>query len=70
MPDLQLRDVPAEVIERLTRLAEREHASVDAVAIGALSAVGQCGGNSKLLAVLPDTGIALDEIVDAVRAGR
>lgn len=70
MPTLYLRNVPAEVIERLTRLAEREHASVSAVAIRELADVSRRADNPRLLAALPDTGIPLDEIVTAVDAGR
>ncbi|MGY2079883.1 hypothetical protein [Modestobacter sp. SYSU DS0657] len=70
MPDLYLRDVPAEVIGRLTRLAEREHASVSAVAIRELADVNRRADDPTLLAALPDRGIAVDEIVDAVDAGR
>jgi hypothetical protein len=70
MPTLYLRNVPAEVIERLTRLAEREHTSVSAVAVRELSDVSRRADNPALLAALPDTGVGLDDIVDAVDAGR
>ncbi|OMQ16328.1 antitoxin [Modestobacter sp. VKM Ac-2676] len=70
MPTLYLRNVPAEVIERLTRLAEREHASVSAVAIRELSDVSRRADNPTRLAALPDTDIGLDEVVDAVNEGR
>ncbi|MQA35134.1 antitoxin [Modestobacter roseus] len=70
MPDLHLRNVPAEVVDRLTRLATREHTSVSAVAIRELTHAGRRAGNPALLARLPDTGIDLDEIVAAVHAGR
>ena len=70
MPTLYLRNVPAEVIERLARLAEREHASVSAVAVRELADVSRRADNPRLLAALPDTDIPLDEIVGAVDAGR
>ena len=70
MPTLYLRNVPAEVLERLARLAEREHASVSAVAVRELADVSRRADNPTLMASLPDTGIALDDIVDAVDAGR
>jgi len=70
MPTLYLRNVPAEVIERLTRLAEREHTSVSAVAVRELSDVSRRADNPALLAALPDTGVGLEDIVDAVDAGR
>ena len=70
MPTLYLRNVPAEVIERLSRLAEREHTSVSAVAVRELADASRRADNPALLAALPDTGIAVDDVVDAVDAGR
>lgn len=70
MPSLYLRNVPVEVIERLTRVAARERTSVSAVAIRELADVSRRVDNPTLLAALPDTGVGLDEIVDAVDAGR
>lgn len=43
--DSVLRDVTVEVIERLTRLAEREHTSVSAVAVGELADVSRRADN-------------------------
>lgn len=70
MPTLYLRNVPVEVIERLTRLAEQEHASVSAVAIRELTDISRRVDNPTRLASLPDTGISLDDVVDALDAGR
>ncbi|WP_164702976.1 antitoxin [Modestobacter sp. KNN46-3] len=70
MPDLYLRNVPAGVVERLTRLAERERTSVSAVAIRELADVSRRADNPTLLAALPDIGVGPDEIVDAMDAGR
>ncbi|MCZ2839945.1 hypothetical protein [Modestobacter sp. VKM Ac-2985] len=70
MPTLYLRNVPVDVIERLTRLAERERTSVSAVAIRELADVSRRADNPTLLAALPDSVVGLDEIVDAVDAGR
>lgn len=70
MATLYLRNVPAEVIERLTRLAEREHASVSAVAVRELAEVSRRADNPARLAALPSTGISVDEVVDALDAGR
>jgi hypothetical protein len=70
MPTLYLRNVPAEVIERLTRLAEREHTSVSAVAVRELADVSRRADNPTLLAALPDTGIEVDAVLDALDAGR
>jgi hypothetical protein len=70
MPTLYLRNVPVEVIERLTRMAEQEHASVSAVAVRELSDVSRRADNPTLLAALPDTGLSLEDVVDALDAGR
>ena len=70
MPTLYLRSVPAEVIERLTRLAEREQASVSEVVVRELADVSRRADNPALLAALPDTGIDLADVLLAVDAGR
>ncbi len=70
MPTLYLRNVPADVIERLTRLAEREHASVSAVAVRELADASRRADNPARLAALPDTGIAVDHVIEALDAGR
>jgi len=70
MPTLYLRNVPEEALERLTRLAAQEHASVSAVAVRELSDVSRRADNPARLAALPDTGIAVGEVVDALGAGR
>ncbi|MCZ2804828.1 hypothetical protein O2W18_06945 [Modestobacter sp. VKM Ac-2983] len=70
MPSLYLRNVPVEVIERLTRVAERERTSVSAVAIRELADVSHRADNRTLLAALPDTDVGLDEVVGAMNAGR
>jgi hypothetical protein len=73
MKTLYLRNVPADVIERLERLAEREKASVSAVAIRELSAATRRIDNPELLADLPDLNIGTEELVadiDVERAGR
>ena len=70
MPTLYLRNVPVEVIERLTRLAEQEHASVSAVAIRELPDISRRVDDPARLASPPDAGISLDDVVDALDAGR
>ena len=70
MPTLYLRNVPAEVIERLTRLADREHTSVSALAVRELADVSRRADNPALLAALPDSGIGVDVVLDALDAGR
>lgn len=70
MPTLYLRNVPVEVLERLTRLAEREHTSVSALAVRELADVSRRADNPTLLAALPDTGIGVDVVLGALDAGR
>ena len=70
MPTLCLRNVPTEVIERLSRLAEQEHVSVIAIAVRELADVSPRVDEPALVPAWPDTGIAVDDVVDAVDAGR
>jgi hypothetical protein len=73
MKTLYLRNVPADVVERLERLAEREKASVSAVAIRELAESTRRIDNPELLAALPDLSIGTGELVadiDIERAGR
>ena len=73
MKTLYLRNVPADVIERLERLAKREKTSVSAVAIRELSASTRRIDNPELLADLPDLNIGTEQLVadiDVERAGR
>ena len=73
MKTLYLRNVPDDVIERLKRLAEREKASVSAVAIRELAAATRRVDNPDLLAGLPDLNIDTAELVhdiDIERASR
>lgn len=73
MKTLYLRNVPDDVIERLKRLAEREKASVSAVAIRELAAATRRVDNPELLAGLTDLNIDTAELVhdiDIERASR
>ena len=82
MKTLYLRNVPDDVIERLKRLAEREKASVSAVAIRELAAATRrvperdiltAHDNPELLAGLADLNIDTAELVhdiDIERASR
>jgi hypothetical protein len=70
MPTLYLRNVPADVMERLTRLAQQEHTSVSAVAVRELADVSRRADNPARLAALPDTDIAVDDVIEALDAGR
>lgn len=73
MRTLYLRDVPEEVVQRLQRLAAQDGTSVNAVAVRELSDVSRRADNPELMADLPDLGVEVPTIVEAVeqeRAGR
>ena len=73
MKTLYLRNVPADVIARLERLAQRENASVSAVAIRELAEATRRVDNPELLADLADLNIDTADLVndiDAERASR
>jgi hypothetical protein len=73
MKTLYLRNVPADVVARLERLAQREKASVSAVAIRELAEATRRVDNPELLADLADLNIDTADLVndiDAERAGR
>lgn len=73
MKTLYLRNVPADVIARLERLAEREKASVSAVAIRELAEATRRVDNPELLADLADLNIDTADLVndiDVERASR
>ena len=73
MKTLYLRNVPADVIARLERLAQREKASVSAVAIRELAEATRRVDNPELLADLADLNIDTADLVndiDAERASR
>jgi plasmid stability protein len=57
MKTLYLRNVPDEVVERLSRMAARDHMSLTAVAIRELAAASRRVDNASLLAELPDVDI-------------
>ena len=67
---LYLRNVPDEVVERLSRLAARDHMSVSAVAIRELAEASRWVDNAALLDELPDLDIDPAEIVEALEAER
>jgi plasmid stability protein len=67
---LYLRNVPDEVVERLERLAAREGMSVNAVALRELAEASRRADNPRLLAALPDHGIAPPDIVEGLDAER
>ena len=70
MKTLYLRNVPADVIERLERLAEREKASVSAVAIRELAAATRRVDNPALLADFADLNIGIEDLVTDIREER
>lgn len=70
MPTLYLRNVPADVIARLERIAAVERVSVSAAAIRELDQVTRRADNPGLLAELPDTGVGVEEIVGGLEDGR
>jgi hypothetical protein len=67
---LQLRDLPDEVVERLSRLADREGLSLDAFVLHELSIIARRAENLALVEDLPDLAVDPDSIVSALRTGR
>lgn len=63
MATLYLRNVPAAVVERLQRLAAREGASVNAVAVRELTESSKRADNPALLGALPDLAVDTTTIV-------
>lgn len=70
MKTLYLRNVPAEVSRGLEVLAAREGLSVSALALRELAEAARRADNPALLGDLPDLGIAAEDIVADVEAGR
>ena len=70
MATLYLRNVPVAVVERLQRLATREGASVNAVAVRELTELSKRADNSALLAGLPHLDIDAARIVADLEAER
>ncbi|HYI54889.1 MAG TPA: hypothetical protein VEX57_13045 [Microlunatus sp.] len=73
MKTLYLRNVPDDVVARLELLAARDGTSVSAVAVRELSDVSRRADNPGLIGDLPDLGVDVLGIVEAVeqeRAGR
>lgn len=70
MGTVYLRNVPADVIERLERLAARERVSVNTYAMRELAEAARRADNADLLAALPDLSVDTDDIVAAVGEGR
>lgn len=70
MRTLYLRNVPDEVADRLERLATRNRMSVSAFAVQELAETSRREENLALLNDLPDLGIARDELLADLDAGR
>lgn len=70
MATLYLRNVPAEVVARLQRLASRDGSSVSAIAVRELTEVTRRADNPELLGALPDLRIAPEDIVSDIESAR
>ncbi len=70
MKTLYLRNVPAEVTRGLEVLAAREGLSVSALAIRELAEAARRAENPALLDGLPDLGVAAEDVVADLEAGR
>jgi hypothetical protein len=70
MRTLYLRNVPADVVERLERLAARDGTSVSAVAVRELAEASRRADNPALLGALPDLDLDAATIVSDLGAGR
>lgn len=67
---LYLRNVPADVVDRLRLLAEREGMSVSSMAVRELSASTRRALNPALLGDLPDLDIEVGDVLSALDEGR
>lgn len=67
---LYLRNVPAEVMERLQRLAARRGMSVSAYTVGELAEIAARADNGSLLGDLPDLDVGVPSILDALDDSR
>ena len=64
MKTLYLRNVPAEVGQRLEALAAREGMSVSAFAVRELGEIARRADNPARLGSLPDLGVSADDVVE------
>ncbi len=67
---LRVRHVPAEVRERLSRLARREQMSLSAFVLRELTELARRADNAELLADLPHHGISAEEVLSELNTGR
>jgi plasmid stability protein len=70
MATLYLRNVPDAVVDRLQRLAAREGASVNAIAVRELTESSKRADNPALLGALPDLAVDAKTIVAELEAER
>jgi hypothetical protein len=70
MRTLYLRNVPDDVVERLTRLAKRDGTSVSSVAVRELADVSRRADNPGLLGSLPDLKMGTAAVVADLEADR
>jgi len=70
MATVYIRNVPEQVAERLTRLAEREGLSVSGFALRELSEISRRADNPSLLGDLPDLGISAEDVLAALDSAR
>lgn len=70
MKTLYLRNVPDDVAAGLEALARRESMSTSSLAVRELAAAVRFRENARLFEALPDRGLAVEDIVAAVRDGR
>lgn len=70
MKTLYLRNVPDEVSERLSALAEREGMSVSSFAVRELTDAARRADNAALLGSLPDVGVSARDVVSDIVRGR
>jgi len=69
MGTIYVRNVPDDVVERLSRMAERAKVSVNTYVLWELEAAAQRDGNAELLAALPDLGITASDLAGRGAAG-
>jgi plasmid stability protein len=70
MKTLYIRNVPDDVANRLTMLAEREGVSVNAFVVKELSQASRRADNRAILEGLPSLDTDMQTIVDIIREGR
>src|SRR5690606_17112226 len=70
MKTLYIRDVPPEVSDGLSRLAERAGMSVSGFVLRELMEISRRANNPELLDALPDLAVPVDAVLAELDAGR